>query len=120
MTRHRPVVYIMASTFQHLYIGITNNIARRVHEHRSATTPASFTARYRIDKLVYYEQFVTFPTAIAREKQLKGWLRSRKIQLVVTDNPTWRDLSLDWYTPIQDQSTSFHPVHSPTQPPPSS
>jgi putative endonuclease len=61
----------------------------------------SFTAKYNINQLVYFERFATIPAASAREKELKGWLRYRKIALIVSTNPDWRDLSTDWGKPIQ-------------------
>ena len=88
-------VYIMASGFKHLYIGVTSNLERRVWQHKNGTYAAAFTERYNIKQLVYLEQFGSMPTAIAREKQLKRWSRVKKIGLIVAANPTWRDLSLD-------------------------
>jgi putative endonuclease len=68
-------VYIMASSFQCLYIGITTEIELRVKQHKNGSQPGSFTSRYKIDKLVYFERFAMIPEAIAREKQLKKWSR---------------------------------------------
>jgi putative endonuclease len=73
---------------------------QRIHQHKTSTNPTSFTSRYKIDKLVYYETFTNISSAIAREKEIKGWLRIKKIQLIVASNPTWRDLSLEWNSPI--------------------
>ena len=85
-------VYILSNrTHTALYIGVTNNLIRRVHEHRSEVT-SSFTARYHIHQLVYYEVFDASYEAISREKLLKGWRRSRKNELIEGFNPTWRDL----------------------------
>ena len=78
-----------------LYIGITNNLARRVSEHKNGVG-SGFTARYHFDRLVYFEQTTDVRDAIAREKQLKGWTRKRKIELIKSMNPTWCDLSADW------------------------
>jgi len=86
-------VYIMASTFQRLYIGITTDIETRIAQHKSGLYPDSFTSRYKIDKLVYFERFAMIPEAIARETQLKKWSRIKKLRLIVAHNPTWRDLS---------------------------
>jgi putative endonuclease len=94
-------LYIFASSFQKLYIGVTNDLARRTREHKSAEDPRSFTARHKINKLVYYERFQYIQNAIARETQIKGWLRIKKLQLIVAHNPTWRDLSLDWGRPTE-------------------
>ena len=85
-------VYILSSRFRTLYIGVTNDLERRVTAHR-ARVPGSFTAKYRIDRLVHYELFTDIRDAIAREKQLKGWRRDRKIALVEAENPQWRDLT---------------------------
>jgi putative endonuclease len=93
-------VYILASSFQHLYIGITTEFEVRIRQHKNHTYPDSFTARYKIDKLVYYECYERVTEAIAREKQLKRWSRIKKLRLIVTQNPTWRDLSVDWGKPI--------------------
>ena len=94
-------VYILASTFQKLYTGVTNNLPERVHQHKTDKDPNSHTARYKIHKLVYYERFARIEQAITRETQIKGWLRIKKLQLIASTNPTWRDLSLDWGQPIE-------------------
>jgi len=91
-------VYILASASRVLYIGVTGNLLRRVREHREASIPG-FTARYRVKELVYLEAFGDIRMAIAREKQLKGWLRSRKIALIESFNPHWRDLSNELQSP---------------------
>jgi putative endonuclease len=85
-------VYIMASESGVLYIGVTNDLERRVFEHQNKRAPG-FAARYNIRKLVYFELFGSVRAAIAREKQLKGWLRRRKIALIESVNPQWKDLS---------------------------
>jgi putative endonuclease len=94
--KERPVktysVYIMASASGVLYIGVTNDLERRVFEHKNKRVPG-FSARYNIQKLVYFETFGDVRAAIAREKQLKGWLRSRKVALIESTNPQWKDLS---------------------------
>ena len=77
-----------------LYIGVTSDLEGRVYEHRQAET-ASFTQRYQVDLLVYYEDYPDPASAIAREKQLKGWTRAKKNALVTKFNPRWRDLSED-------------------------
>ena len=88
----QPVVYIMASaTGRALYIGITTDISRRLLEHR--TGRVAHTAKYKINRLIYVEHHETAPDAIVREKQLKGWRRSKKIFLINQANPDWRDLS---------------------------
>lgn len=93
-------VYILASSFQHLYIGITTEIEVRIRQHKSRADPDSFTARYKIDKLVYYECYERVTEAIAREKQLKRWSRIKKLRLIVAQNPVWKDLSDDWGKPV--------------------
>ncbi len=85
----------MASRSHTLYIGVTNSIVRRVRQHKEHAFPG-FTSRYNIDRLVWYETYQYVRTAIAREKQLKGWLRERKIRLIEETNPTWQDRSEDW------------------------
>ena len=88
----RPVVHIVASaTGRALYIGITADMSRRLGEHRAGKV--AHTSRYRISRLIFVEPHDTAPAAIAREKQLKGWRRSKKIALVIRSNPDWRDLS---------------------------
>jgi len=88
-------VYIMTNKSRTLYTGVTNDLERRVGEHKSKTIPG-FTSKYNITKLVYYEDSIDITVAIAREKQIKGWLRVKKIALIEAMNPEWRDLSDDW------------------------
>ena len=89
--------YILASkTRGTLYIGVTNNLLRRVHEHRQKLV-GGFTKRYNVSKLVYYEVTENIESAIVREKQIKGWLRSKKLALVESMNPEWDDLSETWF-----------------------
>jgi putative endonuclease len=85
-------VYIMASRSRVLYVGVTNDLARRVDEHKQGLTPG-FTTRYRVTRLVYFEEFLDIRDAIAMEKVIKGWVRSRKTRLIESRNPTWEDLS---------------------------
>ncbi len=94
-------VYILASKGKRLYIGITTKLEHRIWQHKNKIHPQSFTSRYNIDQLVHYERFVHVGTAIAREKELKGWLRIRKIALIVANNPAWRDLSSEWGKPVE-------------------
>jgi putative endonuclease len=82
----------MASASRVLYTGVTNDLARRVWEHKQKRVPG-FSARYRVTELVYFEAFGNIRAAIAREKQIKGWLRTRKIALIESFNPKWDDLS---------------------------
>ena len=88
--------YIMASRSRVLYTGVTNDLTRRVNEHKQSLI-AGFTRRYRITRLVYFEEHGDIRDAIAREKQIKGWVRSRKIQLIEERNPTWDDLAEGWF-----------------------
>ena len=87
-------VYILANRSRTLYIGVTNNLARRVREHKDEVASA-FTAKYHVSQLVHFEEFATARDAITREKQLKSWRRVKKVKLVSRGNPTWRDLSQD-------------------------
>jgi putative endonuclease len=87
-------VYILGSRSRNLYIGITNNLRNRVVIHREAR-PGTHTARYNIQRLLYYEQFTYVLNAIAREKELKHWTRAQKIELIEKANPTWQDLAAD-------------------------
>jgi len=94
-TQRRYFVYILSSVTKRLYIGITNDLERRVVQHKRRELEG-FTSRYGIDQLVYYEETDDVYAAISREKQLKGWMRIRKIQLVQDMNPYWHDLAADW------------------------
>jgi len=85
-------VYILASSFKKLYIGVTTDLMRRVSDHKTHRDTQSHTARYKIDKLVYFERFTTITAAIQREKSLKRWLRPWKVDLITAQNPEWRDL----------------------------
>lgn len=89
-------VYIMSNRSKTLYIGVTNNILRRVWEHKQGVG-SEFCKRYKLDRLVYLERFQYVGNAIAREKEIKGWLRIKKIALIVAENPAWSDLSTGWY-----------------------
>ena len=94
-------VYIMASHRRVLYIGITSKLEHRVWQHKHDVFADGFSARYRIHKLVYFETYSDVVTAISREKEIKGWTRSRKIELIEAKNPRWKDLSREWGTKIQ-------------------
>lgn len=85
-------VYILANHSRRLYTGVTNDLQRRMAEHRQKRTPG-FSSRYNLHRLVYFEETGDVREAIAREKQIKGWLRSKKIALIESVNPTWKDLS---------------------------
>ena len=88
-------VYIMANRSGTIYTGVTNDLARRVYEHKTKQG-SIFTGKYNINKLVFYERTTDINSAIAREKQIKGWLRAKKISMIETSNPNWKDLSQDW------------------------
>ncbi len=85
-------VYIMTNQSRTLYVGLTNNIRRRVWEHKTGLIEG-FTHRYNIDTLVYVESFGDVDSAIAREKQIKNWRREKKLRLINQENPDLRDLS---------------------------
>ena len=91
----------MASRARTLYVGVTNDLERRVFDHKQGNIEG-FTARYKVTKLVHYEATSDVHAAIEREKQLKGWRRSKKVALVETDNPEWKDLALRWYDSTLD------------------
>ena len=78
-----------------MYIGVTNNLKRRLYEHRNHLVDG-FTKKYNVHKLVYYEDTNDVYSALEREKQLKGWSRAKKNALVAKSNPTWTDLSKEW------------------------
>ena len=88
-------VYILTNPSRTLYVGVTNNLRRRVYEHKHKLLEG-FTKRYNLTILVYYEATPDVRAAIEREKQIKGWLRSKKITLIESTNPEWRDLSSEW------------------------
>jgi putative endonuclease len=92
MPPKQPAVYIMANSERGtLYIGVTGDLKRRVWEHREGVVEG-FTERYGLSRLVWFEHHPDFPTAIAREKQLKKWNRAWKLELIEAHNPAWRDL----------------------------
>jgi putative endonuclease len=86
----------MASRSHTLYVGVTGNLRKRVFQHKWREHDG-FTARYNCDRLVWIERHQAVQRAIAREKELKGWLREKKIALIEAANPTWGDLSREWY-----------------------
>ena len=89
-------ICILSNEARMLYTGVTNNIQRRVFEHRQKQV-SSFTSRYNLYRLVYFEAFGDIRDAIAREKQIKGWRRSKKLVLIRQMNPQWQDLAAGWY-----------------------
>jgi putative endonuclease len=92
----RYFVYILASRSRALYIGMTTDIVKRVYQHKHRLVEG-FSSKYNINRLVYYEEADTLQNAYAREHQLKGWLRAKKIDLIQAMNPTWAELSDGWY-----------------------
>ncbi len=106
-------VYIMTNRSKTLYTGVTGNIVQRVRQHKEHMNDG-FTTKYKIDRLVYYETFGDVHAAIAREKEIKGWLRIKKMQLIVSVNPTWRDLAEDWYKPVEELRDKFIRAHAKT------
>jgi putative endonuclease len=88
-------VYIMSNYAHTLYVGVTNNLERRVYEHKMKLVPG-FTSKYGLNHLVYYEDTRDIGAAIMREKQIKGWLRRKRIALIETFNHGWNDLSVEW------------------------
>ncbi len=99
-------VYMMTNAGNNaLYIGVTNDLERRVWEHKTSVIPG-FTAKYKCTKLVFYEETDDIGEAITREKELKGWTRKKKNALVELENPTWRDLAEDWFDIPEEQDPS--------------
>ncbi len=92
---HTYFTYIMASLSGTLYVGVTNSLFRRVQQHKSGEG-CEFTAKYGVDRLVYFESFQHVRNTIAREKELKGFKREKKVALIEERNPQWRDLSADF------------------------
>jgi len=88
-------VYILTNQSRTLYIGVTSDLNKRIRQHKTKCVEG-FTARYKVDQLVYYEEFATPAEAIAREKQLKGWTRAKKIALIEQANSRWEDLANGW------------------------
>ena len=89
--------YIMTNRSRTLYIGMTSDLERRVYQHKHGLLPG-FTSKYKMTQRVYYEVGDDVRVAIAHEKQLKGWLRAKKIALIESVNPEWDDLSAGWYS----------------------
>ena len=86
-------VYVLSNTHKNvIYTGVTNDLVRRVYEHKKHLDKSSFTSRYNVENLVYFEQTTDIDSAISREKQIKGWNRKRKEKLIEAKNPNWDDL----------------------------
>jgi putative endonuclease len=109
MEEHWYAVYIVASKSRVIYIGMTNNLHRRVFEHKNDQIDG-FSKQYRCHRLVYYESFDDVTKAIDREKQLKRWNRAKKVWLIERRNPTWQDLAAEWLrgTRTSQNSRSLH------------
>jgi len=89
-------VYILTNKSGTLYVGVTGDIQQRIWQHKNKQVKG-FTQKYNIDRLLYYETFHDVWSAIAREKQIKGWVRRKKLDMIASTNPDWRDLSNGWY-----------------------
>jgi putative endonuclease len=103
----RFFVYILASKSRTLYVGVTRDLLRRVHEHKTKSFPG-FTAKYRIDRLVHFEESAFLMEAIRREKELKGWRRAKKVALIERANPSWDDLACEWYDSAEPGCLAQH------------
>ncbi|UKL13524.1 GIY-YIG nuclease family protein [Dissulfurimicrobium hydrothermale] len=96
MRNYNFYVYILTNwNNKVMYIGMTNNLERRIYEHKNKMIDG-FTKKYNVNKLVYYEHTIDVHAAIAREKEIKKWRREKKDKLVMSMNPEWKDLSLEW------------------------
>jgi len=95
-------VYILVSNSGTNYTGITNNMERRLWEHKTASAKTSFARRYSVNKLVYLQEFGDVNEAIAWEKRIKGWTRAKKDALVTSHNPEWQDLSEGFQEGLQE------------------
>jgi putative endonuclease len=105
----------MASRTHVLYIGVTNNIERRVRQHKQHINDG-FTDKYHCERLVFYERFASPTAAIARETQLKAWSREKKLVLIAKENASWHDLSSEWGKPLPSYSDSKPTADSSTAP----
>jgi putative endonuclease len=93
---HSAFVYIMSNRSRRLYVGMTTDLPARVFQHRTCAYPNAFTARYKFYTLVYFEPQADVRAAAKREIQVKGWRREKKVALIQTTNPWWRDLTRDF------------------------
>ena len=89
-------VYLMSNSSKMIYVGVTSNLQRRVAQHKKKLIDG-YSAQYNLFKLVHFEEFRDIREAIAREKQIKGWLRAKKVALINKENPRWKDLAAEWY-----------------------
>ena len=102
---HDYYVYILTNETHRLYVGVTGDLQRRVYQHKHKLTPG-FASKYNLRWLVYYETTTDVQAAIAREKQIKGWKRYKKVALIESVNPMWNDLSAGWSEAV-DSSRSL-------------
>jgi putative endonuclease len=100
--------YIMGSTSGTLYTGVTSDLYARVHQHKTGAL-AGFAKQYNCTRLLYSEEFTDIRCAIAREKQIKGWRRERKLDLIRTINPEFKDLALNWGSKMITSHEKIHP-----------
>jgi putative endonuclease len=105
-------VYIMTNIARTLYVGVTNNLERRVYEHKEKLIEG-FTSRYGLNELIYYASTNDVREAIAREKQIKGWTRAKKVALIEEMNPNWEDLAEGWYSSYGQEGTPTDPPRLP-------
>ena len=110
----RFYVYIMASKSRRIYTGVTNDIGRRVAQHKAGKIEG-FTQRYKINRLVYFELFQYVKSAIHREKEIKGWDRAKRVALIERENPTWDDLAHDWGTRLGQTCCTTQARRCPTE-----
>ena len=89
-------VYLLSNSSKMIYIGVTNDLERRIYEHKKKMKEG-FTKKYNLHQLVYYEEPDDIGRALEREKQLKGWRRQKKVSLIESTNPEWKDITQDWY-----------------------
>ena len=94
-------VYMVSNRSQRIYVGATTDLPGRVREHKTGAYPNGFTARYKFDRLVYYEVTDGYSAALQREKTIKGWTRKRKVALIQDRNPNWLDLPVDSLTLLE-------------------
>lgn len=107
MRDHHYFVYILTNDSRRsLYVGVTRALKLRIKQHKEKTTQG-FTSRYNVDRLVYFERYRYVTNAIAREKQLKGWSRAKKLTLIQTMNPQFHDLSAEWFKSHSPEAHSF-------------
>lgn len=97
-------VYILSSISRVIYVGVTNDLYDRVKKHKTGEDSKTFTKRYKINRLVYYETFQSIQKAIKREKQIKSWRREKKVRLIESVNPAWKDLSREPRFSVKDRN----------------